>query len=132
MPERVEAILAPEDEAALARLRALARLMDDSITIPGTTYRFGLDSLFGLLPVVGDTATALVSAFIIREAARLGAPPALLGRMTMNALLDWGIGTIPVAGDLFDAAWKANKKNVDLLERFLRTRGVTKGPTIDV
>ncbi|HYD29402.1 MAG TPA: DUF4112 domain-containing protein [Azospirillaceae bacterium] len=105
--------------ARLRRLRRLADLLDSRWGIPGTPWRIGVDGLASLIPVVGDTATAVFSAWIVLEARRLGAPPSLLARMAMNVGLDWAVGSIPVAGTIFDVAWKANAKNVDLLIRHL-------------
>lgn len=103
----------------LQRLRRLAYLLDSSIGIPGTRWRFGLDALLGLLPGVGDGAGALVSAYVLLQAARLGAPRSTLLRMAGNVAVEALVGTIPLLGDLFDAAWKANQRNVRLLEAHL-------------
>ena len=103
----------------LAALRALARIMDDAVRIPGTRFRIGLDALVGLVPGVGDAATGLIAGYAILAAARAGAPPPLLARMAGNVLLDALAGAIPVLGDVFDIAWKANRRNVKLLERYL-------------
>jgi hypothetical protein len=108
-----------ETAARIRRMRHLARLMDESWSIPGTRYRFGLDSLVGLVPGVGDVLTTLVSVYFIREAYLVGVPRPLLSRMAFNVLVDWLIGTVPIAGDVFDVAWKANKMNIRLLDRWL-------------
>ena len=105
-----------EDEAAYERLRNLSTLLDDSIPVPGTDYRIGLDPILGLLPGVGDLPATGVSAYIVLEAARLGAPRETIVRMLFNLVLDATLGSIPVIGDVFDAAWKANVRNVALLE----------------
>lgn len=107
------------DPRALARVRRLATLLDAAVGIPGTRLRFGLDSLLGLIPGGGDVAGALLSGGVVLAAARLGATPSLLLRMLGNVALDALLGTVPVAGDLFDVAWKANMRNVRLLERHL-------------
>ena len=107
---------APQDEARLKRVRLLSRLLDEQFRLPGTTYRVGLDGLLGLIPGVGDAAGALLSAYILYEALRLGAPKAVLLRMVANIGIDTVVGAIPVVGDLFDLAWKANKKNAALLQ----------------
>lgn len=104
----------PVDDAA-----RLARLMDALVEIPGLRLRFGLDALLGLLPGVGDTLTALASLYILQTAAGSGVPRVTLVRMTMNILIDVLLGCVPLLGDLFDVAWKANLKNVALLERHL-------------
>ena len=100
-------------------LRAFVRLMDDAIVIPGTNFRIGLDALIGLIPGVGDMAGGVLSAAVIIAAARSGAPSALVARMVGNAGLDMIFGAVPIIGDLFDAGWKANRRNLNLLERYL-------------
>ena len=100
------------------RLRAIATILDDAVQVPGTRIRFGLDALLGLLPGAGDAVTGVVSAYAIVLAARLGASPAVIARMAMNVLVDVATGTIPVLGDIFDIGWKANRKNVQLLEKY--------------
>jgi hypothetical protein len=102
--------------ASTERLSDLARLLDEAIRIPGTNIRIGLDALLGLLPGGGDVAGGLLSGLIILQAARAGAPTAILSRMLGNVLIDVIIGAIPVLGDLFDVAWRANSRNVRLLE----------------
>jgi hypothetical protein len=109
-------------QAKLRQLRALARLMDESIPIPGTTIKLGLDSLVGFIPGVGDLIGAALSAYIIREASQMGVPKMLVARMVANAAIDLFGGAVPVVGDLFDVAWKANMKNVDLLEAHLKAK----------
>ena len=110
------------DPERLARLRALARLLDARFGIPGTRFSFGADSLLGLIPGVGDAATALISLYILLEARRLGARPTTLARMGWNVALDLGLGAVPLVGDVFDLFWKANVKNIELLEADLRRR----------
>ncbi|MEZ4433629.1 MAG: DUF4112 domain-containing protein [bacterium] len=98
----------------------LAGLLDDAFTIPGTRLRFGLDGLLGLIPGVGDILGAAFSSFIIALAARAGAPRAVLARMAGNVAIETLVGAIPLIGDLFDFAWKANRRNVELLDRALQ------------
>jgi hypothetical protein len=105
--------------AARARLNHLAWLLDNSIRLPGTDFRIGLDALLGLLPVAGDTLGVLASGYIVFEAARLGVPSGILFRMVLNVAIEGLVGSIPFAGDIFDAAWKANQRNVDLLNQYL-------------
>lgn len=107
------------DGERLARLETLATLMDAALVIPGTNVRIGFDALIGLVPGVGDLISAAVSGFIIVEARRLGAPRWLLARMAGNVAIDAVGGTIPLVGDLFDVAFRANLKNVRLLRRHL-------------
>jgi uncharacterized protein DUF4112 len=102
--------------ASTDRLRDLARLLDEAIRIPGTNIRVGLDPLLGLLPGGGDVAGGLLSGLIMLQAARAGAPASVLARMLGNVLLDVVVGAVPLLGDLFDFAWRANTKNVRLLD----------------
>ena len=111
-----------QDEARLKRVRLLSRLLDEQFRIPGTTYRVGLDGLLGLIPGVGDAAGALLSTYILYEAMRLGAPSTVLLRMVANIGIDTVGGAIPVVGDIFDIAWKANKKNAALLHAYLASQ----------
>ncbi|BCA78763.1 DUF4112 domain-containing protein [Desulfuromonas sp. AOP6] len=101
------------------RLERLAWYLDSSIKVPGFNARFGVDALIGLIPGIGDTLGALVSGVVISEAARLGAPKSLLVKMAFNVGLDAVVGAVPVLGDLFDFAWKANQRNVQLLNAYL-------------
>lgn len=109
----------PHPTARLDRLQSFSYWLDNAIAIPGTPYRFGLDPIIGLLPGGGDTVTGLLSAYLVWEAARLGLPRATLVRMVWNILLEVIVGTIPVVGDLFDFAWKANSKNMRLIRQHL-------------
>lgn len=99
----------------LRRIRGFARLLDQSILLPGG-YRIGLDPIIGLIPGIGDAIGAALSFYLIYEAARLGIPKRILVRMCGNALLEALIGEIPILGDIFDAVWKANTRNVRLIE----------------
>lgn len=105
----------PDETQRLAQVRILAKLMDSAIEIPGLKIRIGLDALFGLLPGVGDIASSFVSLYIVQVANRSGVSRLTLARMTFNILCDWVIGSIPLAGDVFDIFWKANQRNVKLL-----------------
>lgn len=98
----------------------LAGLLDDAFTIPGTQLRFGLDGLIGLIPGIGDLLGAGLSSFIIALAARAGAPRPVLARMAGNVFIETLIGAIPFVGDIFDFAYKANRRNVALLDRALQ------------
>lgn len=106
-------------DRGLAELEAIARLLDDRFRIPGTSIRFGLDGLLGLVPGIGDGATALVSLYVVLRAWSLGAPSGVLGRMLVNILVDSAIGSIPLLGDVFDVAFKSNRRNLELLRRHL-------------
>jgi hypothetical protein len=108
-----------DDQGRMQRLRSMAWLLDNSIPLPGG-FRIGLDALIGLVPGVGDAIGALISVFILNEARMLGAPRSVLLRMSGNILIETIIGAIPFAGDLFDAGFKANMRNIALLERYQR------------
>ena len=108
---------------SFAAARTLAHWLDAGIRVPGTNIRFGLDPLLGLIPGVGDAAGAVLAGWILLEAMRLGASRATVLRIAGNVALDAGLGAIPVLGDIFDFAWKANLRNVALLERHLATPG---------
>jgi hypothetical protein len=103
----------------LGRARTLARLLDRSIRVPGTSFRFGLDPVLGLLPVGGDVIAAVGSGYILYVAWRNGAPAPMLRRMLVNVAVDTLVGSVPVLGDLFDAGWKANSRNLGMLEEWL-------------
>lgn len=105
------------DAARLQRIERLAHLMDDSIAIPGTDLRVGLEAVVGLIPGLGDLATALVSLHIISEARKLGVPKKTISKMIWNVVVDTVVGAVPGAGDVFDAFWKANRKNIALIKR---------------
>jgi Domain of unknown function (DUF4112) len=116
----------------LQRLRSLAWLLDNSIPLPGG-FRIGLDAIVGLVPGIGDAIGALFSAFILNEARLLGAPRSVLMRMSGNILLETVIGSIPFVGDLFDMGFKANMRNIELLERLqLDPTGTRRGSQLFV
>ncbi|MBT1072921.1 DUF4112 domain-containing protein [Pelotalea chapellei] len=108
-----------EKEAIRKRMRRLAWLMDSSITVPGTNTTIGVDPLLGLFPWFGDTVGAVLSSFIMAEAARLGAPKSVLLKMAFNVAVDALVGAVPLAGDMFDFVWKANQRNVQILDDYL-------------
>lgn len=116
--------LAPAERAA--RVRRLAKVLDDAVRIPGTRIRFGLDALMGLVPGAGDLAGTALSGYVILTAARLGTPPSVLLVMVFNVAVDAVIGSIPALGDLFDVGWKANVRNAALLDRHVSAPGVTR------
>jgi hypothetical protein len=114
------------DRSAVTRAKGLARLLDDLIRIPGTKIGIGLDPIIGLIPGVGDMAGGLLSTYILMIAARQGVSTSVLLRMLGNIAIDSLVGVVPVVGDLFDFGVKANRRNVDLLERYLLAPGQTK------
>lgn len=97
-------------------LDQLSTLMDGLFRIPGTGWRIGLDAIVGLIPGVGDFATTAVSFYILAAGVRYRVPKVTLLRMAANIGVDYLLGAIPVVGDLFDAAWKSNQMNVELLK----------------
>ncbi len=104
---------------ALRSARIVARLLDEAIEIPGTSFRIGIDPIIGLVPGVGDVIGALLSGWILLVGIRLGAPGAVVARMALNVGIDTVVGAVPIGGDLFDFAWKSNVRNVRLLEAWL-------------
>ena len=110
-------------EQSLARLEALAQLMDGAFIIPGTNIRFGLDALIGLVPIAGDLIASLVSSYLIWEARQLGASRWVIARMIANTAVDTVFGAVPIVGDAFDVLFRANLKNLALLRRHLERRG---------
>jgi len=110
-------------------LETLSNYLDGLFRVPGTGWRFGLDSLIGLIPNVGDTITSLMSFYILVAGVRYGVPKITLLRMAFNIGLDYLVGTIPVVGDAFDFVWKSNKKNMDLIRE--RATGKNVGTTAD-
>jgi hypothetical protein len=134
----VERYADPEIEAAVARIEAISRLMDDLFEIPGTNVRVGLDAIIGLVPVIGDLISQAISSYLIWEARQLGVSRFTVARMVANSAVDTVVGIIPFAGDAFDVAFRANRKNVALLKAHLakhghvRRTGPGAGPVIDV
>jgi Domain of unknown function (DUF4112) len=115
----------------IARLDALARLLDTAILIPGTNIRFGLDALIGLLPGIGDAITTAMSLFIVHEARELGAPGHVIARMLANVAVDGVVGAVPLVGDAFDVMWRSNRRNMRLFYDWLeneerRASGLTR------
>jgi hypothetical protein len=104
---------------ALDEVELIAWLLDNSIPIPGTGRRVGLDGIIGLVPGVGDLLSAGISVLVVVRAARLSLPRIVLVRMLVNVALDLGIGAIPVLGDAFDLWFKASTRNLDLMRRYL-------------
>ena len=105
------------DPSRLAQLRRWAVLLDSAFAIPGIPVRFGLDALIGLVPGIGDVATPVFTLLVLATGVRMRVPAVVLVRMAINAGIDALVGLVPIAGDLADVGWKANLKNLDLLER---------------
>ena len=102
----------------LQRLDKIATLLDNQFRIPGTSVRFGLDAIIGLIPYVGDVAGLIVSSYLFMLMIKRGAGPIIMLRMLGNTLLDAAVGSFPVLGDIFDFGFKANRRNVELLKRY--------------
>lgn len=94
--------------------------------IPGTNVRFGFDAVLGIIPGLGDVAGAVMGSYLILLGSRLGAPRSVLARMVLNVAVDALAGVIPLAGDLFDVAWKANTRNMALLDRYMEQPAATR------
>ncbi len=107
--------------AALARLERFSRMADNAIAIPFTRFRIGVEPLIGLVPVLGDFAGLAMSCYVLAEAHRAGANTRVKGQMVRNMAIDFFGGLIPVIGDAFDFAWKANARNAQLLRDYLET-----------
>lgn len=128
---RTNRVVRPESDSFLGgdiasrtrRVRLLARLLDSSISIPGTGWKIGLDPIVGLIPGIGDLIGAVLSGYIILEAVHAEVPTFTLMRMLVNVGIDTVLGAVPALGDVFDAAWKSNVMNVALLERHLGATG---------
>jgi hypothetical protein len=105
----------------LERLRSVARLFDQAFAIPGTRFRFGIDALFGLVPGLGDVAGAVVAVYALHVARTLRAPAAIQLHMLSNIAIDATVGTVPVLGDIFDFVYKAQTRNLALLENWLQS-----------
>ena len=114
-------ILPPEEKEKRSELeplfRWLALIMDNFLRVPGTNFRFGLDPLMGLLPGLGDTGSAMISAMALIAAARRGLPKILLARMSLNILINEAVGIVPILGDAFSFWFKSNARNYDLLRQ---------------
>jgi hypothetical protein len=115
-PAVTEPNAARDRAAIIAEFERVSRLLDSQWRIPGTSMRFGIDPLVGLVPGLGDVATGLVSAYIVLMAKRLGLPNHVMARMVGNVALDVVVGSIPLLGSVFDLFYKANRRNFRLLQ----------------
>ena len=105
--------------AVRARVEALERILERAFVFPGTKIPFGLDSVIGLVPVLGDLVTACISAYMVWEARNLGMSKWQLIRMTANVGIDTAMGAIPFVGDAFDLVWRSNSKNLRIIKKHL-------------
>jgi hypothetical protein len=120
--------LTPAEEQRLSSLRRIAELLDNAFVVPGTSYRVGLDPIIGLIPGFGDLVSPLFAIGVLLQARQFGVPKVVQLRMLINVAVDAIVGVVPIAGDLFDFAWKSNHKNLELLELHAREeRGGTPG-----
>lgn len=106
---------ASEEKTAIANVESMAKWMDSRFTIPGTDIKFGFDALIGLIPGAGDFATLFISGYMITILAKNGASKLLVARMALNIVIDAVLGSVPILGDIFDVAFKANIRNVKLM-----------------
>src|SRR5215204_4809839 len=113
----------PTQADSVARLEALATLLDSAFIIPGTKQRVGIDALLGLIPGIGDLVSTALASYIIWEAKQLGLPRWKIARMIGNVAVDTTVGAIPFAGDLFDVAFRANRRNMKILRDHLERTG---------
>jgi len=118
--ERIE-VSVEEEPPGMERVRAIADLLDEAIELPVINYKIGLDPILGVLPVGGDAVSAAISLYIVAEGAQMGASKDTILRMLFNVGVDAVVGSIPVLGTLFDSVWKANVRNVEMLEDELGT-----------
>lgn len=107
----------PDEDAALRRVRVVSKLLDESIPLPGTDYRIGIDPILGILPGAGDAVAGAISLYPVAEAYRLGVSRLTLAKMLLLVAIDAVAGSVPVIGPVFDAIWKANEWNRRSLER---------------
>ena len=103
-------------EERIIRLKRLSERLDETFTVPGTDYKIGIESIIGVIPLVGDLIGGVISTYIMYSGIKIGASPRIIAQMAANIAIDFAIGSIPIIGDLFDFVWKANKKNVKLIE----------------
>ena len=113
----------PSRADSVARLETLSHLLDSAFVIPGTNHRVGIDALLGLVPGIGDLVSTALASYIIWEAKQLGLPRWKIARMVGNVALDTTVGAIPFAGDLFDVAFKANRRNMKIVRDHLERTG---------
>ncbi|WP_437204959.1 DUF4112 domain-containing protein [Planctomicrobium sp. SH664] len=118
--ERGERVV--DEQAVLERIRMLVDFLDNRFVVPGTGIRFGWDGVIGLIPGIGDVLTTAIAAYIVYLCRELGVPKHVQLRMVANVFVDLGVGAVPIVGDLLDVTWRANVKNLRLLERHLLKR----------
>ena len=105
----------PSKGDAIRRMEMMAKLLDNAFVIPGTNQRVGIDAIIGLVPGLGDIATTLLSSYVIWEARNLGVSRVAIGRMLTNLAIHASIGAIPILGDVFDAFFRVNQRNMRIV-----------------
>ena len=105
------------NEEKLLRLKLLSERLDNSIKIPGTNQKIGIDAIIGLIPILGDFIGVIFSTYIMYSGIKMGVPSKIAQKMATNIAIEFVLGSIPIIGDIFDALWKANKRNVELIEK---------------
>ncbi len=123
--DAVAALLTRDEKGELAIIRKLRTVMDEAVAVPGTRIKFGLDSVIGLIPGVGDLSGAAIGGYVLHAANKLGVPTVVMARMLLNLGIDALIGIIPIVGDYLDVLYKANSKNVALVEQAVLNRETT-------
>jgi Domain of unknown function (DUF4112) len=129
MPDRYASIsteLSASTISKIAHLRSVSNFWDNALRVPGTKMRIGLDSVMGVFPLGGDALGIILSCYILFYAVQFQIPTTVLIRMVVNIALDGAIGVVPILGDLFDTTWKANSRNVDLLEAHIQDRTLSR------
>ena len=104
------------NEEKLLRLKLLSEKLDNSIKIPGTNQKIGIDAIIGLIPILGDFIGVIFSTYIMYSGIKMGVSSKIVKKMAINIAIEFILGSIPIIGDIFDALWKANKRNVELIE----------------
>ena len=104
------------NEEKLLRLKLLSERLDNSIKIPGTNQKIGIDAIIGLIPILGDFIGVIFSTYIMYSGIKMGVSSKIVKKMAINIAIEFILGSIPIIGDIFDALWKANKRNVELIE----------------
>jgi len=105
-----------QNEERLLRLKLLSNRLDEIITIPGTKYKIGIDPIIGTIPIIGDLLGSIISIYILYSGSKMGLSSRIIAKMSLNIGFDFVLGLIPIIGDIFDMGWKANKRNVKLIE----------------
>ena len=105
-----------QNEERLLRLKLLSNRLDEIITIPGTKYKIGSDPIIGAIPIIGDLLGSIISIYILYSGSKMGLSTKIISKMCLNIGIDFVFGLIPIIGDIFDIGWKANKRNVKLIE----------------